>query len=267
MKHFFLIILGLISVLLKAQSISPQVINSAGGGGPVGSTGVEVYYNIGEPVITTISNSNNVITQGFLQPDIVGEFGLVATAFNSPNSCADKTDGSIRIQASVSGALNQSDFQITYSWSSSSLCSGANTCPVVTDLPAGTYSVLVVSHYIGSGSSVPDDTVSITNIVINGSTEPCQISVYNGISPNNDGNNDFFLIENIEQFADNRVEIYNRWGQKLFETKGYNNTSNNWKGTLKDGGETAPSGTYFYIIDLGNGSKPVKGWLELTSNK
>lgn len=247
-----------------SQSISPQVINSAGGGGPVGSTGVEVYYNIGETMITTIGNGTNFITQGFLQPDIVGDFGLVATPFISPNSCADKTDGSIRIAATVSGAANQSDFVFTYFWSPASLCP-TNDCSNIDSLPAGTYSVNVIATHISNPNL--NDTVSIVNLVIAGSNEPCQVSIFTGISPNGDGNNDFFFITNIEQFPDNSVEIYNRWGQKLFGTKNYNNIDNAWNGTINGGSEVASSGTYFYIIDLGNGSKPIKGWLELTSSK
>jgi len=260
----YCILLLLVSAILNAQTITPQVINSAGGGGTVGITGVEVYYNVGEPIITTVGNGSNFITQGFLQPDVVGEFGLVASSFITPNSCADKTDGSIKVSASVSGAVNQTDFIISYYWNPSSLCS-SNTCSLVSNLPAGNYSVMVVAQH--TAGVVSNDTVRIQNIIIFGSSEPCQVSVFNGVSPNGDGDNDFFVIESIENFPENKVEIYSRWGQKLFETKNYNNLDNVWKGTLSGGNTTAPSGTYFYIIDLGNGSKPIKGWLELTSGK
>ncbi|MES2130702.1 MAG: gliding motility-associated C-terminal domain-containing protein [Bacteroidota bacterium] len=250
-----------------SQSVSPQVINSAGGGGAVGTSGMEVYYNIGEPLHTTISNGNDVITQGFLQPDIVGEFGLTASAFITPASCADKTDGAINISARLSGVANPGNFKISYYWNSTAVCSSATTCSTVANLPAGTYSVLVVSNYTGSGNALPNDTVIINDIIVSGSSEPCQITVYNGVSPNGDGMNDFFYIENIGAFTENKVEIFNRWGQKLSEIKHYDNTTNFWKGTIGAGNELAPSGTYFYVIDLGNGTAPIKGWLELTSHK
>lgn len=266
MKIIGIISLLFCSLLLKAQNIN-QVFNAAGGGGQVGSANMEVYYNIGEPIVSTGSSAINLVTQGFLQPDLAGEFGLTATSFISPNSCADKTDGFIQVTASISGGVPQSDFQISYYWSPSSYCTDSSQCSTINNLPAGTYSVMVISHYIGSAATVPDDTVSFTNLVVAGSTEPCQISVFNGISPNGDGNNDVFFIENIDQFPLNNVEIFNRWGQKLFEAKNYDNVNTVWKGTMKDSGTVAPSGTYFYIITLGNGTKPVKGWLELTSNQ
>jgi len=267
-KKFILLLAVMACCRCLAQSLSPQVINSAGGGGSVGSSGVQVYYNIGEPLITTLTDGNFFVTQGFLQSTGLGEPALTASAFITPNSCADKADGAIKITAVLSGIANQNDFQFYYYWTPSNSCSAANTCSTVKNLAQGTYSVLIISHYNGSGAVVADDTAKVENIHIAGSREPCQIIIYNGVSPNGDNENDFFYIENIEQFPGNRVEIYNRWGGKLFETKHYNNTGNYWTGTVSNTStEIAPSGTYFYVIELGNGTAPVKGWLELTSHK
>jgi len=228
---------------------------------------MEVYYNIGEPFYTTIDNGTNVITQGFLQPEIAGKLGLTAGAFITHAGCADKADGVIKVVAQLSGVVNSNDFEISYYWSPASACVAGNTCATAENLPAGTYSVMVVSRYTGSGSALPNDTVKLTNIVVNGSTEPCQIIVYNGFSPNGDGTNDVFYIENIGLFPGNSVEIFNRWGQKLAGIKNYDNTSQVWTGTIGASGQQAPEGTYFYVIDLGNGTAPLKGWLELTNNR
>jgi hypothetical protein len=172
-KHFFALLLALCGCLAAhAQSVSPQVINSAGGGGPVGTSGIEVYYNIGEAFYTTLSSNSQVITQGFLQPEIVGEFGLTAGAFMTPASCADKTDGSIRVEAKLPAVVNAANFRISYQWGASSLCLAGNTCSTVANLAAGTYSVLVVCEYTGSGTAVPTDTVKLTDLVVSGSSEP-----------------------------------------------------------------------------------------------
>ncbi len=76
-----------------------------------------------------------------------------------------------------------------------------------------------------------------------------------GISPNNDGHNDFFYIKNIEKYPDNKVEIYNRWGVKVFEKRGYDNNPatafdgiSQAKGTIMKS-EGLPEGVYFYIIN------------------
>jgi gliding motility-associated-like protein len=83
------------------------------------------------------------------------------------------------------------------------------------------------------------------------------IIIHNAFSPNGDGINDVFKIDNIDQticYPENTVEIYNRWGILVFETANYNNTTNAFDGTSR--GRTTikqsdglPTGTYFYIIN------------------
>ena len=69
-----------------------------------------------------------------------------------------------------------------------------------------------------------------------------------------DGNNDFLFITCIEG-GPNSIEIFNRWGQLVFETTNYNNSSNRWEGTNKSGQPLA-EGVYFYVL---NYTDPIKG--------
>ena len=90
------------------------------------------------------------------------------------------------------------------------------------------------------------------------------IEVVNAVSPNGDGLHDFLEIENIEQFPDNQVLIYDRWGGQVFSVKGYNNTSVIFEGIGNQGNSgELPNGTYFYLINKGDGSKEVSGSLLL----
>ncbi|MUV04486.1 T9SS type B sorting domain-containing protein, partial [Flavobacterium rakeshii] len=83
------------------------------------------------------------------------------------------------------------------------------------------------------------------------------ILVHNAFSPNGDNINETFVIDNIDNtecYPDNSVEIYNRWGILVFETRNYNNTSNAFDGISR--GRTTvnksvglPTGTYFYILN------------------
>ncbi len=266
MKNKFSLIVALafgIVSISRAQSIPIQVINSAGGGGSVGATGYEAYYNIGETVIATTVGGSSVVTQGFLQPDLIGKFGLTGfPAFNGV-SCLGKTDGFISITVHVSGIAPTATNQITYMyyWQPSTVCP-TNDCPTVRDLTPGTYSVLVVTN--NGTLTLPSDTIMFQNIVITDNFSPCLINVYNGMTPNHDGKNDFLLIENIEQYPNNEVDIYNRWGQSLAHIENYDNVNKRWNGTLGSSDALAPTGTYFYIIHLGDSStKPIKGWIEL----
>jgi gliding motility-associated-like protein len=88
------------------------------------------------------------------------------------------------------------------------------------------------------------------------------VSVPEGFSPNGDGVNDRFVIKGIKDFPNSRLMVFNRWGNKIFEATGY---LNDWDGrsdnSLTVGSKIIPEGTYYYIIDLGNGDKPIKGFV------
>ncbi len=83
------------------------------------------------------------------------------------------------------------------------------------------------------------------------------IEVHNAFTPNGDGINENFIIENITDkicYPQNSVQIYDRWGQLVYETEEYDNVNNVFTGesmgTKKVGGSsTLPIGTYFYILN------------------
>ena len=79
-------------------------------------------------------------------------------------------------------------------------------------------------------------------------------------TPNGDGNNDSWVIPGIENFPQNIVRVYNRWGHEVFAAKSY---QNDWQGFYKDNREQLPAGSYLYVIDLGDGSAPLQGWVFL----
>ncbi|MDO7138820.1 gliding motility-associated C-terminal domain-containing protein, partial [Algibacter lectus] len=96
-------------------------------------------------------------------------------------------------------------------------------------------------------------------------TELGCVSVINEFSPNGDGLGDTLVINCIDNYPNNSLEVYNRWGNIVYKKKSYSST-NEWDGT-SDGrstllqSEKLPVGTYYYVLDLGNGSKPMVGWL------
>lgn len=98
-----------------------------------------------------------------------------------------------------------------------------------------------------------------------GITVVSEINVYNAISPNNDGDNDTFLIEHIAALADtreNKVFIFNRWGDLVWKGINYDNADVVFKG-LSNNGNELPSGTYFYKIEFNSGHKTESGYLVL----
>ncbi|WP_428742866.1 gliding motility-associated C-terminal domain-containing protein [Tenacibaculum sp.] len=87
------------------------------------------------------------------------------------------------------------------------------------------------------------------------------------ISPNGDNLNDLLVFNEVNEYPYNKLSIYNRWGNIVYQTKNY---QNNWDGisngrTIFDKGEKLPSATYFYTLELGNTpnkySELKKGWV------
>ncbi|MGZ5248303.1 MAG: gliding motility-associated C-terminal domain-containing protein [Flavitalea sp.] len=255
MKKLFFLISIICFANAFSQSVSPYVINSAGGGGAVGATGIETYYNIGEPMVSTLNNNFYAITQGFLQPDIVGDFALSVTPLFQNESCLSKKDGFISVALNTAPS---SAAQILYIWSPSSVCPSQN-CTSVDSLSPGSYSLTIKA--VNATNAVIDSVYFSYTVTAN--SEPCLITVYNGFTPDGDGINDNWFIENIENFPNNTVSIFNRWGTKVWSTSNYDNVQNKWDGKNNNGQELT-SGTYFYVIEIENGAK--KGWVELTGN-
>ena len=109
------------------------------------------------------------------------------------------------------------------------------------------------TYFISNGTI--SDTATVTIEVL------CDdISVFNGFSPNNDGINETLVIQGIDNFSNNTVWIFNRWGNRVFFQEGYTN-SEGWGGTFD--GKDLPDGTYFYIIEDGEGGK-ITGWLQIS---
>ncbi len=108
-----------------------------------------------------------------------------------------------------------------------------------------------------NNDSIPDEqSPTIVEILV---------FVPSGFSPNGDGKNDEFKIRGIENYPNNKLEIYNRWGNLVFEQAPYDNT---WRGDVKNsnayiiGDGILPSGTYFYLLDFGvPGSKQLSGYI------
>ena len=110
--------------------------------------------------------------------------------------------------------------------------------------------------------NMDNDRAEATPIV----TQAQCFTIFNEFTPNNDGLNDVFFIECIENYPNNNVKVFNRWGNQVFEM---NNYDNSWDGTSMgtatiNAREKLPVGTYYYLIDFGDGSEPKTGWLYIT---
>ncbi|MGQ7947508.1 DUF7507 domain-containing protein [Flavobacterium sp. WC2509] len=107
------------------------------------------------------------------------------------------------------------------------------------------------------GDNCPSSVILTMSINDDCKVLPCNsIIVHNAVSANEDGKNDYFQIENLENdcYKNFKVEIYNRWGILIFERENYNNEGNAFRGrsegrTTINKNEGLPTGTYFYILN------------------
>ncbi|MFC6096264.1 gliding motility-associated C-terminal domain-containing protein [Flavobacterium qiangtangense] len=127
--------------------------------------------------------------------------------------------------------------------------------------------VLATGDYMNMATiatSNPPDSDGENNIA-SAWVEPTCLVVYNEFSPNNDGDNDFFRIDCIENYPNNTLQVHNRYGVEVYRTRAYQNT---WDGTANvnspiNQDNKLPTGTYYYILDMGDGSGTKTGWIYL----
>ena len=121
---------------------------------------------------------------------------------------------------------------------------------------AGIYWLVVNVNGCKSDSSVV--TLAVSNC------DSLTFNIPEGFSPNEDNINDVYVIRGIESYTKSTFTVFNRWGEKVFHASPYLNT---WDGKstmgLRLGGNDLPIGTYFYILDLGDGSSVHKGTIYL----
>jgi gliding motility-associated-like protein len=136
---------------------------------------------------------------------------------------------------------------VSYAWSPSTGLSSTNIAnPIAAPEYTTNYAVTVTNSY---GSS----TTKYITVVVN---EDYFITPHNILTPNGDGENDIWIIENINSYPDNEVVIFDFIGTILLTTKNY---KNDWDGQFNN--QPLPVGTYYYIIRIGNSRK--KGFITI----
>jgi len=226
---------------VAAQSVfmERQVIGSTGavynqGGNSISST-------IGESVVNTAQSPATILTQGFQQP---APKNLLVFSINTmPESCIGARNGLATVEQ-ISGC--EPPYQVL--WSNGNI--GLNSSQWST----GNHSVTV--------SSANCQTTQQFFIGLEEEVD-CELVIYSGITPNGDGQNDYWHIDNIHltRYQQNKVSIFNRWGDVVWSGENYNNLDIRWSGEGRKEREL-PDGTYFYVIEFQDNT--FKGYVELT---
>ncbi|MEM6736474.1 MAG: gliding motility-associated C-terminal domain-containing protein, partial [Bacteroidota bacterium] len=204
------------------------------------------YFVTATNITTGCTSDSTLVNIGF--EEIIPEFDI-----SVENSICLRTEDGATNQFTGSAILQFAEFNlpdiIEWTFLETNEIVGRDTRLI--DASPGEYQVRVVAE--NGCEYFRNFTINVT------------LNIYNGVSSNGDGRNDFFLIDCIDYFPSNNVKIFNRAGQRIYEVDGYDNSSIRFEGVsnVGGGGLVLPSGTYFYIVNLGTGEDPLQGYLEL----
>lgn len=126
--------------------------------------------------------------------------------------------------------------------------------PARNNLSPGEYCVRSVEDARGCRFPDPPGSADPLCALVNDGNIECFAAGRKAITPDGDGLNDEFLINCVESTLSNRLEVFNRWGQLVFEAENY---ANDWEGTAANGGDL-PSGAYYFVFRYDDGSGEEK---------
>ena len=157
----------------------------------------------------------------------------------------DKTEQNRDTISKGAGVQLHAEGGISYVWTPDEKLNNAFIAdPFARDLREETVFIVEVTDDNGC-----KDTAKVTIVIL----DNFDLVVYNVVSPNGDGHNDAWFIENILAYPEANVVIVNRYGMEVFNSKGY---QNNWEGTSEDG-KDLPDGAYYYIITHPDFKEPI----------
>ena len=90
-------------------------------------------------------------------------------------------------------------------------------------------------------------------------TEPQDLDMPTGYTPNGDGSNDLFVVHGLDAYPTNTFTVLNRWGSVVYDRFNY---TNDWAGENSTG-EQLPNGTYFVILTINQGTRTLQGYVDL----
>ena len=230
------------------------------------------------PATITLNATSGLInylwSTGDTTPSIdVSASGNYAVYAETGGGCGDLSD-SVNIEIYPEPAIpvilkNGDQFEVTpiqtgatYQWFLDSLPITGGETGVLNhgDVP-GSYYVEVTSAQ-GCPASAPSDTVQIP--VPNPIPTFAAEYIPELITPNGDNTNDELIIYNLDQFPNNELVILNRYGQEVFKATGYDNLTDLFDGTGKNG-NPLPDGTYYYLLELNSSDYgPFKGFIVIS---
>ena len=249
---------------------------------------------INPTALINVANDYNVVISGTCLPDVISDnvalianscavdVSVVKTASNMTPFMGEDVIFTITANnvgnTDATGVQVEDILQSGYTYISSTMTTGTYNAVSgvwdIGDLDIGSSETLTITANVNqTGDYTNTATISINEVEIdtlnNVSTivlMPIDFFIPEGFSPNDDMVNDLFVIRGISNFPGNDFTVFNRWGNKVYSAKPYENA---WDGVSTSdfnvGGGVLPVGTYFYVLNLGDGSTVFKGTIYLNN--
>ncbi|TCC91080.1 MBG domain-containing protein [Pedobacter hiemivivus] len=231
------------------------------------SSGLIVTYSSSDPTIARIINGNQVeLLKAGTVSITASQAGNVNYAAAVPITqslkIVDNPAPVITIVSDKGNSINKGETAIltasgavSYQWSAANgMITGQNTA-ILTVRPSvtTTYTVIGTNQYGRSSTQTIKIEVVESLMAVNST---------NLITPNGDGINDYWLVNNIDMFPNHSIKIFDRAGRLLLLLRDY---KNDWDGRVN--GAALEEATYYYLIDFGNGKEFKKGYITIVRNQ
>jgi gliding motility-associated-like protein len=214
---------------------------------------------------TGVFTGSGVSANGLFNPDLAGSgpHNILYT-FTGSNGCVDTASQQIEVYPtpvldypSTFNILEGDAIPLSpnilpvnsanYNWTPADYLDNATSlAPICNPTDDVTYTVSATSN-----NGCKNQEIVIVKVVKD-------FIVPNTFTPNGDGINDYWVIENLSLYPNHQIQVFNRYGQVVFESKNY---SEFWDGKYK--GKSIPAGTYYYIIDLDGQRTTKKGYVTI----
>lgn len=234
-------------LLISSMSQGQSIVRSTfcGAGATLSSGSATLTSTFGQcPGCGTLSTNTGHLTQGFQQTDndkpcFTAGIGVIESTVNCRTSYTFNYTGN--------ASLGDVSFEWDFGETATPRTSTEANPQGITFISAGTSNIRLVVNGLDCNRLVTLDAVVLAL------GEDCDFYIEDAVSPNNDGQNETWVIRGIDQFPENEVSVFNRWGQEVWRQKGYNN---DWTGTNEDG-DLLPVGAYYYVLKLNDANNRV----------
>lgn len=218
--------------------VAPNATDNCGISSFTSTSQINDVFPIGTTIVTyTATDFNGNIASS--------SFSVTVNALPIVEVDTEGGDKTICLGKDVTLVVNLQDPNLSYEW----FDDFGNSLGVGTSYTYNTGSSVGQSTYYNVATDINGCKSSAELQII---AQPCGITITEAVTPNGDGFNDVFVIENVEFFPGTKIKVFNRWGLEVYSSDDY---KNDWDvrstSKLDVGGDHLPEGTYYYLIELG----------------